>query len=91
MVTAAQAAGAKVVLVGMQLPPNYGPGYVREFSEMFAGVAKARKVPLVPYFFEGFGDDLAFFQSDRIHPTAEAQPRLLANVWPTLQPLLRIR
>jgi acyl-CoA thioesterase-1 len=91
MVAAAQAAGAKVVLVGMQLPPNYGPGYVREFSEIFSGVAKARKVPLVPYFFEGFGDDLAFFQSDRIHPTAEAQPRLLANVWPTLQPLLRTR
>jgi len=91
MVAAAQEAGAKVLLVGMQLPPNYGPAYVREFSEMFAGVAKARKVPLVPYFFAGFGDDLAFFQPDRIHPTADAQPRLLANVWPALQPLLRTR
>ncbi len=89
MVTAAQAAGARVLLVGMQLPPNYGPGYVREFGEVFVSVAQARKVPLVPYFFAGFGDDLAFFQSDRIHPTAEAQPKLLANVWPELQPLLK--
>lgn len=91
MVVAAQDAGAKVLLVGMQLPPNYGPAYVRDFSDLFASVAKARKVPLVPYFFAGFGDDLAYFQSDRIHPTADAQPRLLANVWPTLQPLLRAR
>jgi acyl-CoA thioesterase-1 len=91
MVVAALDAGAKVLLVGMQLPPNYGPGYVREFSEMFAAVAKVRKVPLVPYFFAGFGDDLAYFQGDRIHPTADAQPRLLANVWPALQPLLRTR
>ena len=53
--------------------------------------ATARKVPLVPYFFAGFGDDLAYFQGDRIHPTADAQPRLLANVWPALQPLLRAR
>ncbi len=88
MVTAAQAAGARVLLVGMQLPPNYGPGYVREFGEMFDSVAKARKVALVPYFFAGFGDDLAYFQADRIHPTAEAQPKLLANVWPALRPLL---
>jgi acyl-CoA thioesterase-1 len=88
MVAAAQANGAKVLLVGMQLPPNYGPAYVREFNETFGNIAKARKIPLVPYFFAGFGDDLAFFQGDRIHPTAEAQPRLLANVWPTLQPML---
>jgi acyl-CoA thioesterase-1 len=91
MVTAAQAAGAKALLVGMQLPPNYGSTYVREFSEIFGTVAKAHRVPLVPYFFAGFGDDLAYFQSDRIHPTAEAQSKLLANVWPTLQPLLRAK
>jgi len=51
-------------------------------------VAKTHKVPLVPFFFEGFGEDMAYFQSDRIHPTAEAQPRLLDNVWPALKPLL---
>jgi len=89
MVKMAQAARAQVLIVGMQLPPNYGPAYVKEFSDLFADVAKARKVPLVPYFFAGFGEDLAYFQPDRIHPTAEAQPRLLDNVWPTLQPLLK--
>lgn len=89
MVKDAQAAGAKVLLVGMDIPPNYGPAYVKEFNALFADVAKARKVPLVPSFFAGFGDDLNAFQGDRIHPTASAQPKLLANVWPALQPLLR--
>ncbi len=88
MVTLAQRAKAKVLLVGMQMPSNYGPAYVREFNEVFTTVAKAHKVPLVPFFFEGFGEDMAYFQPDRIHPTAEAQPRLLNNVWPTLKPLL---
>ncbi len=89
MVSLAQAARVQVLLVGMQLPPNYGPAYVKEFSESFATVAKARKVPLVPFFFAGFAEDLALFQPDRIHPTLEAQPRLLDNVWPTLRPLLK--
>lgn len=88
MVTLAQRAKAKVLLVGMQMPSNYGPAYVREFSEVFTAVAKAHRIPLVPFFFEGFGEDMAYFQSDRIHPTAEAQPRLLDNVWPALKPLL---
>jgi acyl-CoA thioesterase-1 len=89
MVAASQAAHAKVLVVGMDIPPNYGPAYAREFRELFAGVAKARKVPLVPSFFEGFGEDLSYFQQDRIHPTAQAQARLLDNVWPALVPLLR--
>jgi len=89
MVRMAQAARVQVLLVGMQLPPNYGPAYVKEFSDLFASVAKTRKVPLVPYFFAGFGDDLAYFQPDRIHPNAEAQSKLLDNVWPTLKPLLK--
>lgn len=91
MVVAALSAGAKVLLVGMEIPPNYGPAYAREFREMFTSVAAARKVPLVPAFFDGFGEDLSLFQPDRIHPTAEAQARLLANVWPKLAPLLRSR
>ena len=69
----AQAAGAKVLVAGMQLPPNYGPAYVRQFNALFADVAKARKAALVPYVFDGFGDDLSQFQPDRIHPTAAAQ------------------
>ena len=89
MVAASQAAGAKVLVVGMEVPPNYGPAYAREFKELFASVAAARKVPLAPSFFAGFGEDLSYFQPDRIHPTAQAQPRLLDNVWPQLKPLLR--
>jgi acyl-CoA thioesterase-1 len=88
MVTAAQKAGARVLLVGMKLPPNYGPAYTREFDALFASVATTRKTAFVPFFFAGFGDDIAHFQPDRIHPTAAAQPKLLANVWPALQPLL---
>ncbi len=89
MVSMSQKAGAKVLLVGMQIPSNYGPVYVREFNETFASVAKERRVPLVPFFFAGFGEDLTYFQPDKIHPTVAAQPKLLANVWPALQPLLR--
>jgi acyl-CoA thioesterase-1 len=89
MVTVAQAAKARVMIVGMQMPSNYGPVYVKDFSTLFADVAKAKRVPLVPAFFAGFGEDLALFQPDRIHPTAEAQVKLLDNVWPTLQTLLR--
>jgi acyl-CoA thioesterase I len=89
MVAAAQAAGAKVLIVGMQLPPNYGPAYVKQFGALFDDVAKERKAAIVPYVFDGFGDDLAQFQADRIHPTAAAQARILANVWPALTPLLR--
>ena len=89
MVAAAQAAGAKVLIVGMQLPPNYGAVYGREFSALFGDVAKARKSAVVPYAFEGFGEDLAQFQPDRIHHTAAAQRRILANVWPALAALLQ--
>ena len=89
MVATAQTAGAKVLIVGMQLPPNYGAAYVRDFSALFSDVAKTRKTAVVPFVFNGFGDDLSQFQGDRVHPTAAAQPRILANVWPVLQPLLR--
>jgi acyl-CoA thioesterase-1 len=89
MVSASQSAGAKVLVVGMEIPPNYGPAYAREFRDVFTGVASTRKVPLVPSFFAGFGEDLGYFQADRIHPTAQAQARLLDNVWPQLAPLLR--
>jgi acyl-CoA thioesterase-1 len=88
MTVAAQGMGARVLILGMKLPPNYGPAYVREFDALFESVAKARRAALVPYLFDGFGDDLAYFQPDKIHPTAEAQHRILANVWPALVPLL---
>jgi acyl-CoA thioesterase-1 len=89
MVSATQATGAKVLLVGMQLPPNYGPAYVRAFGALFTDVAKTRNAAVVPFVFTGFGDDLSLFQADRVHPTAAAQARILANVWPALTPLLR--
>lgn len=88
MVADVQRAGAKAVIVGMKLPPNYGPAYTREFETLYATVAKARNAPLVPYLFEGFGERNELFQPDRIHPTAAAQTKLLDNVWPALKPLL---
>jgi acyl-CoA thioesterase-1 len=88
MATAAQKTGSRVLLVGIRLPPNYGPAYVQRFAAIFSEVAKARKAALVPFLFEGFGEDNAMFQPDRIHPVAAAQPRLLDNVWPALEPLL---
>lgn len=91
MVRAAREAGAKVLLVGMQVPPNYGSSYTRQFEQLFPKVAQAQKVPLVPFLLAGIGDaaDAArWFQADRIHPTAQAQPRMLDNVWPQLVKLL---
>ena len=91
MVADVQAARAQPLVVGMKVPPNYGPAYARTFDALFADVAKARRAPVVAYAFEGFGDDLALFQPDRIHPTAAAQTRILDNVWPVLLPLLSRR
>ncbi|MFM7331047.1 MAG: arylesterase [Brachymonas sp.] len=91
MADASLKAGAKVLLVGMQVPPNYGADYSAQFSAVFDKVAKARKVPLVPFFLKGIGDaaePLKFFQADRIHPKEEAQPIMLDNVWPTLRKML---
>jgi acyl-CoA thioesterase-1 len=88
IVGAVQAARGKPLIVGMKVPPNYGPSYARAFDALFVDVAKARRAPVVPFVFEGFGDDLAQFQPDRIHPAASAQARILDNVWPALVPLL---
>ncbi len=92
MVQAAQQSGAKVLLVGMQVPPNYGRDYGQRFAELFAKVAKAQKVALVPFFLAGVADGpnpTRLFQPDRIHPSAEAHPKMLDNVWPALRKLLR--
>ncbi len=91
MTKAAQRAGAKVVLVGMQVPPNYGATYGEEFAGLFEQVASANDAALVPFLLKGVadGDDpTRLFQSDRIHPTAQAHPIMLANVWPPLRKLL---
>ena len=88
MAASAQKVGSRVLLIGMRMPPNYGPTYVQRFDASFAEVAKSRKTALVPFLFEGFADNEAMFQADRIHPLQSAQPRLLDNVWQALKPLL---
>jgi acyl-CoA thioesterase I len=92
MTDAAQKIHAKVLLVGMQLPPNYGADYSKQFAGSFDKVAQSRKIGLVPFFLKGIADDvdpLKLFQADRIHPKEEAHPIMLANVWPELKKLLK--
>ena len=92
MTQAAKKAGAKVLLLGMQVPPNYGGAYGATFSGLFSKVAKAQRVALMPFFLVGVADvpDVAAqFQADRIHPNEQAQPKMLANVWPELKKLLK--
>ncbi|MCT8176224.1 arylesterase [Variovorax sp. CY25R-8] len=87
----AQAAGAKVLIVGIQVPPNYGGDYTRRFEAVFAKVASTTRSALVPFLLKGVADApnaMSLFQADRIHPTAAAQPQLLDNVWPELRKLL---
>ncbi|MFG6458443.1 arylesterase [Roseateles sp. BYS96W] len=91
MARAAQQAGAKVVVVGMQVPPNYGASYARDFEGLFTDVAKQAKTALVPFLLKGVvdrADAMDWFQPDRIHPLAKAHPQMLDNVWPALKPLL---
>lgn len=80
---------AKVVLVGMYVPPNYGPAYTQKFHSLYAQLAQDMRIPLVPFLLAGIENKPDMFQADQIHPTQQAQPALLDNVWPTLKPLLR--
>ncbi|WP_374674303.1 arylesterase [Ideonella sp.] len=94
MARAAREAGARVLLVGMQVPPNYGRQYNEDFARSFADVARAEKTALVPFLLAGVADRPeadAWFQPDRIHPLARAHPVMLDNVWPVLRPLLGAR
>ncbi len=87
-------AGAKVLLLGMEMPPNYGAKYGQEFREVFTTVAKAEKTALVPFFLKGVADTkdpTALFQADRIHPNESAQATMRDNVWPELRQLLAAR
>ena len=88
MIEASQQAGAKVLLLGMQLPPNYGARYTQAFAAVYAELANEKKVALVPFLLEGVGGKPELMQADRIHPAAGAQGLLLDNVWPVLKPLL---
>lgn len=88
MVRASQAGRARVVLAGIRIPPNYGRDYTERFYNAFATVAKQYDTALVPFLLEGFLDSADFFQADRIHPSAQAQARILQTVWPVLEPLV---
>jgi acyl-CoA thioesterase I len=91
MASTARKAGARVLLLGMQMPPNYGTDYASRFAALYQKVAKANQAALVPFLLKGVADaadPTALFQADRIHPKEAAQPLLLANVWPELQKLL---
>ncbi|RVT48888.1 arylesterase [Rubrivivax albus] len=91
MTRAAKATGARVLITGMQVPPNYGKRYADDFAAVFGTVAREEQVVLVPFLLAGVADGPdadRLFQPDRIHPTAEAHPRILDNVWPALRPML---
>lgn len=88
MVSLSQQAGARVLLAAIKIPPNYGPRYTAEFYESFTLTAKRFDIPLAPFILDGVATRPELMQDDGLHPTAEAQPRLLANIWPYLQPLL---
>ncbi len=91
MTRATQESGAKVLLVGMQVPPNYGTDYATRFANSFATVAKANKAALVPFMLKGIADGpeaAGFFQGDRIHPNEAAHPLILNNLWPTVKKLI---
>ena len=89
MLRACRVAGVRVLLLGMKMPPNYGPKYTTGFERLFSDLARTYRVPLIPFFLDGVALNPALIQADGLHPTAAAQPLLLKNVWPRLAPLLR--
>ena len=88
MIDSSRAAGAKVLLLGMQIPPNYGARYTDAFKAVYSNLAAEKKVALVPFMLEGVGGRPEYTQADGLHPAANAQPILLENVWGQLKPLL---
>jgi acyl-CoA thioesterase I len=91
MARLARKAGAQPVLVGIMIPPNYGIDYAEQFRQLYPVVAKKLDLPLVPFLLDGIADKPEMFQADQLHPTAEAQRRVLDNVWKVIEPLLRKR
>ena len=89
IIDASRGAKADVLLVGMRLPPNYGMAYTEKFQQVYVELARTKKIALVPFLFDGFADNGRYFQSDRVHPTGEAQALMLDTVWKGLKPLLR--
>jgi acyl-CoA thioesterase-1 len=89
MVTLAQKQNARVMLVGMRMPPNYGRAYTDKFFGMYKDVSTELKAPLVPFMLEGVAQEASMFQADRLHPLATAHPTILANIWPTFSKLIQ--
>lgn len=89
MIQLAQRNRAKVLLVGMRIPPNYGRAYTERFAGMYKDLAGTYKVPLVPFMLDGVAQDAANFQADRMHPLATAHPTILNNIWPQFAPLVK--
>ena len=89
IVRAAKQARAEAVLVGMRIPPNYGIDYAREFQAIYSALAQKLHVAFVPFLLQGFAERRELFQSDGLHPTAEAQPLICENVWPTVDALVK--
>jgi acyl-CoA thioesterase-1 len=89
MVDLSKASGAQVLLLGIRIPPNYGPEYTAQFSQVYGDLARAEKTPLVPFFMKDIALSPDLMQADGIHPNELGQPKLLVNAWPLLQPLLR--
>jgi acyl-CoA thioesterase-1 len=89
LVALASASGAKVLLLGMRMPPNYGPQYTEQFAKVFSDLARDKKIPSVPFLLTDIALNQNLLQGDEIHPNVDGQPILLNNVWPALQPLLK--
>lgn len=89
MIDASRQAGATILLIGMRMPPNYGPSYTSAFEGTFRDLAKTNRTRLVPFLMQGFADRPDHFQQDGIHPIAAAQPLIVDTVWQELRPLLR--
>ena len=89
MVSLSQQAGAKVLLAGIQIPPNYGPRYTEPFYALFGDIAESEQLPFVPFLIDGIPQQPELMQNDGIHPRAEAQHMILDNVWPVLAPMLQ--
>jgi acyl-CoA thioesterase-1 len=88
IVASSQGAGARTLVIGMRIPPNYGPDYTTRFATLFGEVASETKSALVPFLMDGFAERRDLFQEDGIHPAVAAQPLMLDTVWPKLRPLL---
>ncbi|MFT4171812.1 MAG: arylesterase [Rhodocyclaceae bacterium] len=89
MIQSSRQNGAKVMLIGMLMPPNFGQAYTEKFRTTYSDLARQYKTPLVPFLLEGFAQKRELFQPDGLHPVADAQPLVVNNVWPTLRPMLR--